>query len=42
MDGYVYDIRDEQDHPPWQEGRWASMNVVRRPGEMLVSPMEEI
>jgi len=21
MDGYVYDIRDDQDHPPWQEGR---------------------
>jgi hypothetical protein len=20
-DGYVYDIRDDQDHPPWQEGR---------------------
>ena len=32
MDGYVYDIRDDQDHPPWQEGRWASMNGVRRPG----------
>jgi hypothetical protein len=32
MDGYVYDIRDTQDHPPWQEGRWASMNGVRRPG----------
>ena len=29
MDGYVYDIRDDQDHPPWQEGRWASMNGVR-------------
>ncbi len=23
MGGYVYDIRDDQDHPPWQEGRWA-------------------
>lgn len=23
MDGYVYDIRDDQDSPPWQEGRWA-------------------
>ena len=22
MDGHVYDIRDDQDHPPWQEGRW--------------------
>ena len=32
MDGYVDDIRDDQDHPPWQEGRWASMNGVRRPG----------
>jgi hypothetical protein len=32
MDGYVYDIRDDQDHPPWQEGRWASMTGVRRPG----------
>jgi hypothetical protein len=32
MDGYLYDIRDDQDHPPWQEGRWASMNGVRRPG----------
>ena len=32
MDGYVNDIRDDQDHPPWQEGRWASMNGVRRPG----------
>jgi hypothetical protein len=32
MDGYVYDIRDDQDHPPWQEGRWASINGVRRPG----------
>ena len=32
MDGYTYDIRDDQDHPPWQEGRWASMNSVRRPG----------
>jgi len=32
MDGYAYDIRDDQDHPPWQEGRWASMNGVRRPG----------
>jgi hypothetical protein len=21
--GYVYGIRDDQDHPPWQEGRWA-------------------
>ena len=21
MDGYVYDICDDQDHPPWQEGR---------------------
>ena len=21
MDGYVYDIRDDRDHPPWQEGR---------------------
>ena len=21
MDGYIYDIRDDQDHPPWQEGR---------------------
>jgi len=20
MDGYVYDIRDDRDHPPWQEG----------------------
>ena len=20
MGGYVYDIRDDQDHPPWQEG----------------------
>ena len=32
MDGYVYDIRDDQDHPSWQEGRWALMNGVRRPG----------
>ena len=32
MDGYAYDIRDDQDHPPWQGGRWASMNGVRRPG----------
>ena len=32
MDGYVYDIRADQDQPPWQEGRWASMNGVRRPG----------
>jgi hypothetical protein len=32
MDGYVYDIRDDQDHPPWQEGRRASMNGVRRSG----------
>jgi len=21
--GYVYDIRDDQDQPPWQKGRWA-------------------
>ena len=20
MDGYVYDVRDDRDHPPWQEG----------------------
>jgi len=32
MDGYVYDIRDDQDHLPWQEGRRASTNGVRRPG----------
>ena len=32
MDGYVNDIRDDQDHPPWQEGRWASINSARRPG----------
>ena len=43
MDGYAYDIRDDQDHPPWQDGRWASMNG--RPQtwrETLASPMEEI
>ena len=32
MDGYIYDIRDDQDHPPGREGRRASMNGVRRPG----------
>ncbi len=42
MDGYVYDIRDDQDHPPWQEGRWASMNGVRRPDEREASPLVAI
>ena len=43
MDGYVYDIRDDQDHPPWQEGCWASMNGVPQTWrETLASPMEEI
>jgi hypothetical protein len=23
LGGYVYDIRDDQDRPPWQKGRWA-------------------
>src|SRR2546430_15074697 len=23
LDGYVYDVRDDQDQPPWQKGRWA-------------------
>jgi len=32
MDGYVYDFRDDQDHPAWQEDRRASVNGVRRPG----------
>jgi hypothetical protein len=41
-DGYVYDIRDDQDYPPWQEGRWASMNGVRRSWrETLASPLED-
>ncbi len=42
MDGYVNDIRDDQDHPPWQEGRWASMNGVRRPDEREASPLVAI
>lgn len=39
VDGYVYDIRDDQDQPPWQEGRWA-VNEWRpqTTGEMKVDP----
>ena len=42
MDGYVNDIRDDQDHPPWQEGRRASMDGVRRPDERDASPLAAI
>jgi hypothetical protein len=43
MDGYVYDIRDDQDHPPWQEGP-LGVNEWRPQTwrETLASPMDEI
>ena len=42
MDGYVNEIRDDQDHRPWQEGRWASMNGVRRLDERDASPLAPV
>ena len=42
MDGYVNEIRDDQDHPPWQEGRRASMDGVRRLDERDASPLAPV
>jgi len=28
MDGYVYDIRDDQDHPPWRETLASPMEEI--------------
>ena len=43
IDGYVYDIRDDQDHPPWP-GRPLGVNEWRPQTwrETLASPTEEI
>jgi hypothetical protein len=43
LDGYVYDIRDDLDRPPWKKGRWAVSEW--RPQtiqEMEANPLDQL
>jgi hypothetical protein len=43
LDGYVYDVRDDLDRPPWRKGRWAvnewRPQTIR---EMDANPLDQL